>query len=47
MLYVVASVILFFTLIGIYQKKFKVNSLIVPTMLYVLAIAFNLIFKIK
>ena len=47
MLYVVASVIQFFTLIGIYQKKFKVNALIVPVMLYVLAIVFNLIFKVK
>ena len=47
MLYVVASVILFFTLIRIYQKKFKVNALIVPVMLYVLAIAFNLILKVK
>ena len=47
MLYVVASVILFFTLIGIYLKKFKVNALIVPVMLYVLAIVFNLIFKVK
>lgn len=47
MLYVVASVILFFTLIGTYQKKFKVNALIVPVMLYVLAIVFNLIFKVK
>ena len=47
MLYVVASVILFFTLIGIYQKKLKVNALIVPVMLYVLAIVFNLIFKVK
>lgn len=47
MLYVVASVILFFTLIGIYQKKFKVNALLVPVMLYVLAIVFNLILKVK
>ncbi len=47
MLYVVASVILFFTLIGIYQKKIKVNALIVPVMLYVLAIVFNLILKVK
>ncbi len=46
MLYVVASVILFFTLIGIYQKKFKVNALIVPAMLYVLAIVFNLLLKV-
>lgn len=45
MLYVVASVILFFTLIGIYQKKFKVNALIVPAILYVLAIVLNLILK--
>ena len=45
MLYVVASVILFFTLIGIYQKKFKVNALIVPVILYVLAIVFNFILK--
>ena len=47
MLYVIASVILFFTLIGIYQKKFKVKALTVPAMLYVLAIVFNLIFKVK
>lgn len=47
MLYVVASIILFFTLIGIYQKRFKVNALIVPVMLYVLAIVFNLILKVK
>lgn len=46
MLYVVASVILVFTVIGIYQKKFKVNALIVPVTLYVLAIVFNLIFKV-
>lgn len=45
MLYVVASVILFFTLIGIYQKKFKVNALIVPVILYMLAIVFNFILK--
>lgn len=45
MLYIVASVILVFTLIGIYQKKFKVNSLLVPVTLYVLAFIFNLIFK--
>ena len=47
MLYVVASVILFFTLIGIYQKKIKVKALTVPAMLYVQAIVFNLIFKVK
>lgn len=44
MIFVVPSVVLFLTLIGIYQKKFKIGALGVVLFLFVLALIFEYIF---
>ena len=47
MVFVVPSVVLFFTLIGIYQKKIKIGALGVVLFLFVIALILNIFFKIK
>ena len=44
MVFVVPSVVLLFTLIGIYQKKFKIGGLGVVLLLFVIALVFEYIF---
>lgn len=44
MVFVVPSVVLLLTLIGIYQKKFKIGALGVVILLFVIALVFEYIF---
>ncbi len=44
MVFVVPSVVLLFTLIGIYQKKIKIGALGVVILLFVIALVFEYIF---
>lgn len=44
MVYVVPSVVLLFTLIGIYQKKIRASALGVVVLLYMIALVFEVIF---
>jgi hypothetical protein len=44
MMYVVPSVVLLFTLIGIFQKKVRIGALGVVVLLYMLALVFEVIF---
>ena len=44
MMYVVPSVVLLFTLIGIYQKKIRTSALGVVVLLYMIALVFEVIF---
>lgn len=44
MMYVVPSVVLLFTLIGIYQKKIRASALGVVVLLYLFALVFEVIF---
>lgn len=44
MVFVVPSVVLLFTLIGIYQKKIKIGALGVVLLLFVIALVFEYIF---
>lgn len=44
MVYVVPSVVLLFTLIGIYQKKIRTSALGVVILLYMIALVFEVIF---
>ena len=44
MMYVVPSVVLLFTLIGIFQKKVRICALGVVVLLYMIALVFEVIF---
>lgn len=44
MMYVVPSVVLLFTLIGIFQKKVRIGALGVVVLLYMFALVFEVIF---
>jgi len=44
MMYVVPSVVLLFTLIGIFQKKVRIGALGVVVLLYMIALVFEVIF---